>query len=140
VRKFNFRLERVRQYRRQLEEQAKKELQETQLRVREAEKELENMLQHRQETLQQALNTVADRRATLDYVCFVDEKCAGQESIIAILQQDEEMMRAKWIQARQDAELLEKLKTKAKDQYDLDANRHEQAELDEWTMMRRDAA
>ena len=77
---------------------------------------------------------------TLNYVSFLDEKCASQESIIAILRQDEDMMRNQWMAARRDAELLEKLKTKAKDEYDLDLSRFEQAELDEWTMMRRDVA
>lgn len=140
MRKFEFRLERVRQYRRQLEDQAKKELLETQLRVRQAERELEEMLDHRRQMLENALGTVGERMNTLNYVSFLDEKCASQESIIAILRQDEEMMRNQWMAARRDAELLEKLKTKAKDEYDLDLSRFEQAELDEWTMMRRDAA
>lgn len=140
MRKFEFRLERVRQYRRQLEDQAKKELMETQLRVRQAEKELEEMLDHRRQMLENALGTVGERMNTLNYVSFLDEKCASQESIIAILRQDEDMMRNQWMAARRDAELLEKLKTKAKDEYDLDLSRFEQAELDEWTMMRRDVA
>jgi flagellar protein FliJ len=139
MRRFEFKLEKVREFRRMLEEQAKKELQDTQRRVLEAEDELVNMLNKRQQSLSTALKSVQDRLAMQSYIAKLDDDRTSQESVIAILKQDEEYARQLWIHARQEAEALEKLREKAKEEYDQEAARIEQAELDEWANTRRAA-
>jgi len=139
MRKFEFKLEKVREFRRMLEEQAKTELQETQRRVLEAEDDLVKLLEKRHQSLTTALKSVQDRLSMQSYIAKLDDDRASQESVIAILKQDEEYARQLWIHARQEAEALEKLRESAREEYDKEVARLEQAELDEWANTRRAA-
>ncbi len=139
MRKFEFKLGRVREFRHMLEEKAKQELQETQRRVIEAEMELGRMIEHRKDSLREAFRSVSDRLSMQAYINRLDEQIATQESIIAIIKQDEEFAHERWLEVRQDAEVMDKLHENAHEEYVAEANREEQNELDEWATRRRAA-
>ncbi|MFQ3669372.1 MAG: flagellar FliJ family protein [Fimbriimonadaceae bacterium] len=60
-------------------------------------------------------------------------------TVLDVLRQDEEMRRREWLAAKRDLDVLEKLREKALEDWTLSESRREQAELDEWSSLRRAA-
>ncbi len=82
---------------------------------------------------------IAGRLATEAYIQRLDDEARALESAVAVLLDEESDAREKWIIARQEAEAIEKLREKAMAEHNLEMNRKEQAELDEWAVLRRAA-
>lgn len=59
------------------------------------------------------------------------------ETQLGVLRDEEEAARERWVKAHQDHELLVKLREKALTEWNLAESRREQAELDEWAVLRR---
>lgn len=140
MRKFEFRLAKVREFRHAVEEQRKTELQEVQMRIMEAEMEVTRLEQETARTRTEAASSLQDllhRDALLNRLA---DDIASQLSVIAIIRRDEEEARQIWIEARKEAKALDQLHEVAKQEYEAAANREEQAALDEWATMRRKAA
>jgi flagellar export protein FliJ len=75
----------------------------------------------------------------LAYVERLECEANGEETSLGVLANEEEMARRTWLQARQDAEALDKLREKARAEWRIEEERREQAAMDEFAVMRRAA-
>lgn len=96
-------------------------------------------LRLRDESRRQPVIDIAGRLAAEAYIQRLDDEARALESAVAVLLDEESDAREKWIVARQEAEAIEKLREKAVAEHNLELNRKEQAELDEWAVLRRAA-
>lgn len=137
--KFRFRLEKLLDYRRHLEDAAKSAYMEARARRIDAEYDLQGIAQTRATTLKHGLPCLEERRALHSYISRLEDQERAQQSIISVLTDEEEQFRKSWLKAREDAEALQKLRDNEYDNWQLEVSRREQAELDEWAVLRRAA-
>ncbi|MBL8047748.1 MAG: flagellar FliJ family protein [Chthonomonas sp.] len=140
MRKFEFRLAKVREFRHAVEEQMKAEWQEVQRRVAEAEDILKRQNHQLHCTKTEPATSLIDLKNREAVIQKLWDDISAQEAIIAIIQHDEEEARLAWLESKKEAKALDALYDQARAEYDLSVVRHEQAELDEWSTMRRKAA
>lgn len=140
MRKFAFRLQRVLEYREQCEQRAEDAYRAAQARRIEAEAGRAVFGQCRDVALSSACPTVDQRCALERYLERLDDEARAHEVIVALLVQEEATARDEWLARRSDAEAMRKLREHAWTQWRLEAERKEQAELDEFAVNRRVAA
>jgi flagellar protein FliJ len=140
VSKFEFRLQRVLEYRETLEQKAKDAYLDARADRLEAEVESRGIEARRQDVLQRPATDLQDRQAIELMMLKLDDDQRNQQSVIAILLEDEERAMADWHDKRKELEILVRLREKALEEWQLDETRREQSELDEWAVMRRDAS
>lgn len=139
MRKFAFRLQSVLNYRLALEEEAERAYLSARAERLEAEAVFDQIDRRRLELCKLAAPTLDER------ICIerIYEKLDGQEreqrAIVQVLEIEEEKLRQAWLEARRETEVLRKLREKAWETWREEANRIEQAELDEWAVLRRTA-
>lgn len=75
-----------------------------------------------------------------NYLLRLDDDERTQHAVIAVLFQEEEQAKEKWIECRKESEVLQKLHDKAREEWAYESNRQEQNALDEWSVLRRKAA
>lgn len=73
------------------------------------------------------------------YTERLEDEARAITSTIGVLQDEEKVAMEAWMEARKEVKALEKLREKAQDEFNLELNRKEQAELDEWATLRRAA-
>lgn len=134
--KFEFRLQKVLEYRGMVEQWAKEAYLDAQRKVFDAEAEREEIRTTRQEILSRRMNSVEDLLALNAYVERLDDQEAMQDSILRILNDAVDTAKQEWIEAKQEAEALIKLRDGDLAEWTLDQERKEQAELDEMTVLR----
>ncbi len=134
--KFEFRLQKVLEYRGMVEQWAKEAYLDAQRKVFDAEAEREEIRATRQEILSRRMNSVEDLLALNAYVERLDDQEAMQDSILRILNDAVDTAKQEWIEAKQEAEALIKLRDGDLAEWTLDQERKEQAELDEMTVLR----
>lgn len=137
--KFAFRLERLLDYRKKVEEWAKDAYIDAQAKRVEGETMIERVKDHRGLALASPAADLDQRRALESYLERLDDEQRGLEAAVAVLANEEESARLAWTAAKQEVEALEKLRDKALQDWMLEKNRAEQRDLDEWTSMRRAA-
>jgi flagellar export protein FliJ len=137
--KFKHRLEKLIEYRRLQEGWAKDAWMEAQAARIEGERARDQAwARYRRE--QRAMT--GDPRAQMEQALYVDRlagEAAAEEAALGVVISEEEIARRAWLQARQDAEALEKLREKAREEWRREQDRREQAELDELAVLRRAA-
>lgn len=133
---FKFRLQKVWDFRQAVEDQAKKELQQAQRLVREAEDELTEILKKRQEMLRRNLTKLDERLAMQGYLDRLDMDRMTAESVINALKREEEAAHEHWKLRKQESEALTKLHDRKHSEHLLETSRAEQKELDDWTTSR----
>jgi len=139
MKKFTFRMERVLEYRRLQEGWAKDAYIEARAARLDAEATISALHERRDEAISKVPNTIEDRQALDRYLLQLEDEEGTQKHIAGILAEEEANALTVWQERKQELEAMVKLKEKAKEEYDLEANRAEQAELDEWTTTRRAA-
>ncbi len=137
--KFKFRLQKVLEFRRTQENTAKTDYLETRARRIESEFELQNLTITRNTRLQQINSSLEQRHALHSYISRLEDQERAQHSVIGVLSDEEEKARQNWIEARKAAEALQTLKDNEYEEYQKEADRQEQAALDEWAVLRRTA-
>lgn len=137
--KFKFRLQKLLDYRRGLEEAAKTAYLESRARRIDAEYDLQGITQSKTTAVHKGLPCLQNRLALNAYLERLDDQFRAQQSVIAVLEGEEEQLRLAWIRAREEAEALQKLHDKELEAYNLEVTRKEQADLDEWAVLRRAA-
>ena len=137
--KFRFRLEKVLDYRRTLEDTAKTAYMEARARRIDAEHDLQGIRQTRETALTRGLPCLEERRSLHNYISRLEGEEHDQKAIIGVLEDEEEQFRQSWLNAREEAEALQKLRDAEFAEWQLQASREEQAELDEWAVLRRAA-
>jgi flagellar export protein FliJ len=134
--RFEFRLQKVLEYRGMVEQWAKEAYLDAQRKVFDAEAERETIRSTRQELLSRRMASVEELVALNAYVERLDDQESMQDSIIRILTDAVESAKQEWIVAKQEAEALVKLRDGDLAEWTLDQDRKEQAELDEMTVLR----
>lgn len=137
MKKFQFRLHRVHAFRILEEEVARDRYLAKQAERVNAEGELANYPELRRQALAQPLRHIEEHGALTAWVDRLDDEERAQRVVVSVLTDEEEALRQQWISRRQDAQALEKLRTKAYEEWLYEANREEQNALDEFaTQMR----
>jgi flagellar FliJ protein len=136
---FRFRLEKLLEYRRQLEDEAKAAYLSARATRLEAELEIEKIQSQRQAALVGAAPDIEKRTALDAFLARLDDDQRAAESIVAVLASEEGQAMADWMRKRQEAEALAKVRSSHEAEWRTKENRHEQAMLDDWTSSRRAA-
>lgn len=135
--KFNFRLQKVLDHKRHLEDEAKTAyLTGRALRVH-AESELEVIGMQRQALYIRSALSLHDRLALEACNERLDDEATQKKIEIGVLEQDEDQLHDAWIEARKEVETLSRLRDEAFREWLAEAGRKEQAELDEWAVTRK---
>jgi len=137
MRKFRFRLRKVLEHRERLEEDAKTAFLNARAQRLDAERMLEALAGVRAEALARPLAGLEDRLVLERFLEALADRERQQRIVVRTLEDEEESMRQAWIEARRDAEALRKLREAARAEWQAEADRREQAALDEWAVLRR---
>jgi len=137
MRKFLFRLQKVLEHRERLEEEAKTAFLNARAQRLDAERMLEALAGVRAEALARPLAGLEDRLALERFLEALADRERQQRIVVRTLEDEEESLRQAWIEARRDAEALRKLREAARAEWQAEADRREQAALDEWAVLRR---
>lgn len=136
---FRFRLEKLLDYRRKLEKQAK----DTYLAARASRLQMESSIEDKAAERKvvalravQRLDEMAMLQACLDRM---EQEEADLKALCSALQLEEEAAMEKWLAAKRESDALEKLREKDREEWLIHEMRREQAEMDEWAVTRRAA-
>ncbi len=139
MRKFEFRLQNILEYRRMCEEWAKQEYVQAQARLLSGQAELEGIRDRRRVTLESRPDRVDQMIALESFLTRLDDEERAFHAGLSILEQEVESTRTHWLEARQEAEAMQKLRDQAYEAWQVEAAREEQAEMDEYALRRRAA-
>jgi flagellar export protein FliJ len=139
MRKFRFRLQRVLNFRKSQEQVKKFAYLYAVAERQRAEAYLFALKIRRDECLahssDQPLNVI-QRQELQEYIARLEAKIEEQKALIHVLKEDENRAREKWNEARKASRVLLRLKEHAYAQWQQEANREEQKQLDEFANSR----
>lgn len=138
--RFRFRLQGVLELRAAREEAAKRELRLAQAAVIAAERERDALFDKKRRLLGTETHDLVERQTLETAVIHLDDRVRHQRIAIEQLRQESERAMERWRVAKMDLEVMERLREKAFEAYRLEESRREQAELDEFAVLRRAAA
>ncbi len=136
---FDFRLQKVLEYRRLVEGWAKDAYLDARVARLEAETVLHGIRTQRELLLTSLPRTLGEHVAQERRLHLLDDQEAQQKIIVDLLVDEEALALHTWTEKKQDVAALEKLHDRAFDEWQSEMNREEQAFLDEWSTSRRAA-
>lgn len=136
---FDFRLAKVLDYRRLVEDWAKEAYLDARTARLEAEVMLAGIRQQRHNLLMETATTIEDLQTQELLFNAIDDREATQQLVLNVLLDEEGAALGEWTSKRRDVAVLEKLHDKAFEEWSKEMNKEEQAFLDEWTNGRRAA-
>ncbi|MGV3617567.1 MAG: flagellar export protein FliJ [Fimbriimonas sp.] len=137
--KFSFRLQKVLEFRELEEGEAQNAYRAAQDAVSEKQADIRKLILHRTALVSAPAPTI-DARLHLERVMErIDDEERTERSILAILENEETIAEANWNAKRQAVKVIEKLRENALEAWKQDEERREQADLDEWAVLRRAA-
>src|SRR5690348_11767533 len=136
---FKFRLQKVLEYREAMEHWAQEAYLDTRVARLEGEASLLEVHNRRQAALQRTAESIEDRRHLEMTLLSLDDDERAKETVVEVLKSEEEKALNLWHEKKRELETMIKLRDKAREEWQLEANRKEQAELDEWSVLRRGA-
>jgi flagellar export protein FliJ len=139
MKKFKFRLQKVLEYREAMEHWAQEAYLETRIARLEGEAALLEVRNHRTAALEQASATLAERQDLELTLQSLDDDEKAQTTVVEVLGNEEEKAFQVWQEKKRELETIIKLRDNALAEWQIEATRHEQAELDEWAVLRRGA-
>ena len=139
MKKFSFRLQKVMDFREAMESLAKDAYLDARAKRLEAEALVANIETRRQEILNGPCVNIDALQAIDALMIRLDDEVRAQEAVISVLADEEAHLLSEWTRAKQDYEALVKLRDKALEAYQKEADLEEQKELDEWATSRRAA-
>ncbi|MCH8273673.1 MAG: flagellar export protein FliJ [Armatimonadetes bacterium] len=137
MRKFEFRLQRVLEYRELQEGWAKEAYLGAQAARLRAEDDLAKLRGRREDALLTSAPSLVEIRDLDRYLSRLEDEIEEQKSVVEILKADEEKALHEWTEARKNLKALQKLRDSAQTEWQRQADREEQKSLDDWTSMRR---
>lgn len=137
---FQFRLQRVLEYREMEEKWAKDHFLEKQAARFEAESELNEIDKARRAYLGMGADDLTQRRELELRLQKLDDNERAQRLLIYALQEEEDEARSIWLDKRQEKSVMEKLRERAYDEFKAILEKREQNALDEFATQRRVAA
>lgn len=129
--KFEFRLERVLEYRRMTEDWAKQAYGDAHRRRLEADAALAALADRRASLLQAPATSLEHRQVLEAYLGRMDADAAAIQASLAILMQEEERALAEWHDRYRDRKVLEELRERRVEEWRVDEERATQAEQDD---------
>lgn len=135
--KFRFRLETVRKVRDRAREDAKREYLEAIARRVQAEAERDEIQKRLAAIASFPARDITDRFSQDAMILRLTDDVSSQETVISILVMEEEEAQKAYLQARQDAEAIERLREKRYAEWLAEEDRLENLALDEWATQRR---
>ena len=135
--KFKFRLETVRKVRDRAREDAKREYLEAIARRVQAEAERDEIQKRLAAIASFPARDISDRFSQDAMILRLTDDVSSQETVISILLIEEDEARRVYLQARQDAEAIERLREKRHAEWLAEEDRLENLALDEWATQRR---
>ncbi len=139
MKKFQFRLQKVLDYRRAMEERAQDAYLDSRVARLEAEAAVA-AVDVRRRTLLSSNQQDLSFRQTLELMLLsLDDEERQKKVVVEVLADEERKALQAWQEKKQELEALVKLREKAEAEYGIELNRYEQAQLDEWTVQRREA-
>lgn len=136
---FDFRLQKVLDYREALESQAKDAYLDARAQRLEAEAMIYNIEARRKDLLSEPCTTVDAHQAIEAMMIRLDDEVRAQHAVIGLLRAEEDKALQNWHQAKQEYEVLVKLREKAHEEWQYEVGLEEQKNLDEWSVLRRTA-
>lgn len=137
--KFEFRLQKVLEYRELEESWARDALLAARTAREEREIEIAQVGSRRASLLERPTMSLDDRRNLELLMQKMDDEERDHQTVLGVLQNEEQTAIREWQSRKQAVEALVRLREAALDTWRLEEERREQAELDEWTTMRRAA-
>jgi flagellar export protein FliJ len=139
MKKFSFRLQKVMDFREAMESLAKDAYLDARSKRLEAEALVLNIEARRQELLSEPCLNL-DAHQVMDALMIrLDDEVRSQTTVISVLNNEEEHLLSEWHRAKQEFEVLVKLREKAQEAHQKEMDLEEQKELDEWSVTRRAA-
>ncbi len=135
--KFKFRLETVRKVRDRAREDAKREYLEAIARRVQAEADRDEIQKRLAAIASFPARDITDRFSQDAMILRLTDDVSSQETVISILLIEEDEARRAYLQARQDAEAIERLREKRHAEWLAEEDRLENLALDEWATQRR---
>jgi flagellar FliJ protein len=139
MKSFKFRLQKVLEYREAMEHWAQEAYLDTRVARLEGEAALLEVRNRRSTALQQSANSLDERKMLELTLQTLDDDERAKETVVEVLRSEEEKALQVWHDKKRELETIVKLRDKAFDEWQLEANRKEQAALDEWAVLRRGA-
>ncbi len=139
MKKFNFRLQKVMDFREAMESLAKDAYLDARSKRFEAEAMVANIEVRRQELLSEPCVSLDAHQMMDSLMIRLDDEVRAQSTVISVLRDEEEHLLAEWHRAKQEFEALVKLQGKAQEAHQKEVDLEEQKELDEWSVTRRAA-
>lgn len=137
--KFKFRLQRLLDHRKFLEKSAKDAWLKQKAEKLQAEEELAAMRVKRSQLASQTVHDLSHMVQQQHALSRMESLERAFLAALSVLENEEEAAYRVWMNAKQDAEAIDKLRERAKEFWLKEMERREQAELDEWAVMRRAA-
>lgn len=139
MKRFQFRLQKVLEYREQMEEEAKLAFAERRSERLRLEAERHGLQERIVDRLKSDASGLSGRLALELEVGKMDLAIHHIETQIEVVMVEEAQLREHWLAARQEAETMRRLRESARIEWQTEADRKEQADLDEWAVQRRTA-
>jgi len=139
MRKFRFRLQKILEYREAMEHWAQEAYLETRVARLEGEAALHEVQNQRSALLQKPADSLEERRHLEMAVQVLDDDEAAQRTVIEVLAAEESKAFDLWQEKKRELETMVKLRDHALEEWMLEESRYEQAQLDEWSILRRSA-
>jgi flagellar export protein FliJ len=135
--RFQWRLEKLLEYRRLQERWAKDAYLDCRLRVLEGEAALQSLASRKEAYLRKSANSLLDRLLLEQYLLRLESEEREQSVINDLLLQEADVAKAEWVERRKAVKAMEKLRSAALTAWEAAERRTEQSELDEWAILRR---
>jgi flagellar export protein FliJ len=139
MKKFNFRLQKVLEFREMLEGWAKDAYLDARSSKLEAELGLLQIQTKRYDVLHSAANGIEGLRTIEQQLRALDEKEFEQKVVINVLANEEEKTLEEWTEKKIELQALQKMFDKQYAEWQLEMDRKLQGELDEWALRKRAA-
>jgi flagellar export protein FliJ len=137
---FEFRLQKVLEYRERLEGWAKDSYLDARAARLEAEATLHELRLRRGNLLENTPTDLNSRTALEGTLLHLDDQERAQAVVLKVLLSEEETSFIAWQAAKRDSETLVRLRDAALEEYKLEETSREQSALDEWAVLRRQPA
>ena len=138
MKKFNFRLQRVLDYRNSLKKEKERELALRNSELREAEERLQTILAAQDAVPPEDEHEMimAELGLKCDYLYYLQESLVNQRDLVAEAAHAVDLAREAYIEKAVESETLETLKKKKKEEYTTERRRSERKEADKMTVQR----
>lgn len=126
--KFVFKLQKVLDYKFEIEEKKKDEFAKAQKKLLSEKDKLENLIERKKSAVEDKSNykSKLDYQLLLNYIDFMDNKIENQMAEIKKAEDELAIKKDELIKSTSDRKVIEKLKEKAKDEFDLEVGQKEQ--------------